>query len=94
MAKWKREKVGAIFKGIKNDDGTTSPDALIFEMDANFKKGDKLQLETKTFKEQNVAQMVQKGIMSEETAEKAKYVISKMSDKIRADVVLLRKQQD
>jgi hypothetical protein len=91
MAKWKREQVGAVFKGLKNDDGVTGPDTLIFQEDVTFKKGDKLHLETKAYKEQNVTAMVQKGKMSEEVAEKAKYVISRMSEKVRADVVRLTK---
>lgn len=96
MAKWSRKSVGAVFKGLKNDDGTTSPNTLIFNEHAEgivLKKGDKLQLESKSYKEQNVGEMVKKGFMNEEVAEKARFVISKMSDKVLADVVLLKKNE-
>lgn len=91
MAKWDRKKVGALFKGLTKDDGSLGPDTLIFETDVTFKKGDKLQIETKSFKEQNVNQMVAEGKMTEETAEKARFLISKMSEKIRAEVIKLTK---
>ena len=93
MAKWERKTVGAVFKGLKNDNGDLQADTLIFQDDVSFKKGDKLQLETKAFKEANLAAMVAKGKISEEVAEKARYVIGRMSEKVRADVVKLSKTE-
>ena len=94
MAKWDRKPVGAVFKGLKKDDGTEGPDTLIFSEDATFKKGDKLQIETKTYKEKNIGWMVKQGYMTEEKAEKAKYVVSTMSDKVRAEAVRVQKLTD
>lgn len=91
MAKYTRSNVGAIYKSKL--DGQS--DYLEFQLPpgevVEFKNGDKLQIESKSYKLKSLEQGHNEGRIKPESYVKMKEYTEKMPEWVRAQVVLLRK---
>lgn len=94
MAKSSYKQVGVIWKGQKNKNGEQMADTIQFTDGFTPVKDAWYQLHTKAFKEQDLNAKVAKGWIAEEQAEKARYTISKMSDKVRAEIIEVLKTEE
>ena len=89
----KYTQVGTIWKGQKNKNGEQMSDSLQFKDGFTPVKDAWYQIHTKAFKEQDLENKIAKGWLSEEQAEKARYTVSKMSDKVRAEIIEVLKTE-
>ena len=83
----KYTQVGTIWKGKADKNGDLMSDSLQFKPGFTPTEGAWYQIHTKAFKEADLKKKLAKGWISEEQAEKAEYTISKMSDKVRAEII-------
>jgi len=89
----KYTQVGVIWKGKPNANGELMADTLKFNEGFVPNANAWYQIHTKTFKENDLKSKVEKGWVTPENAEKAAYTISKMSDKVRAEIIEVLKTE-
>ena len=89
----KYTQVGTIWKGQKNKNGEQMADSLQFKEGFVPNADAWYQIHTKAFKEADLQNKIAKGWVNEDQAEKAKYTISKMSDKVRAEIIEVLKNE-
>lgn len=88
----KYNQVGTIWFGKVGDDGQQQPHTIQFKEGFVPKAGAWYQFHSKKYKETDLAQKIAKGWVNEEQAEKAKYTISKMSEKVIAEIIEVVKE--
>ena len=89
----KYTQVGTIWKGQPNKNGELMADTLQFKEGFTPVKDAWYQIHTKAFKENDLKQKIAKGWLSEDQAEKATYTVSRMSDKVRAEIIEVLKTE-
>lgn len=82
----KYKQVGVIWKGKEDKNGFQMCDTFKFNEDFTPNPDCWYQVQTKDFKLRDLERKIQNGWVSEEQAEKIRYVISKMSDQVRAEI--------
>jgi hypothetical protein len=88
----KYKQVGVIWKGKENKNGELMADTLEFSENFVPTPGAWYQIHTKKFKQDDLERKVKMGWLDDEKADKARYTIGKMSDKIRAEIIEIIKE--
>lgn len=93
MAKYKRQVIGQVIKG-KKDEGTgvVKADYIKMDQDVTLKKGQYLNLENKASQLKGIDEAEHAGKLTSEVASNIREKIEKIPDFVRFQVVLLEKQ--
>lgn len=89
----KYTQVATIWFGKKSENGDQQPHSIKFIEGFVPNPEAWYQFQSKKFKEQDLDQKIAKGWIKPEQAEKARYSISKMSDKVIAEIIEVLKTE-